>query len=157
MRNVYVVLFGVILPCITLVIEFVGAMCADVFFDPIPTFWHVLLVGFVPLANALAVIGADCRWSRHRNLFLWINGVAIGISLSYGLAFLPITPLAFIAILGMGIGFLPLSPLLSFIAAVWIRKAILAMPIETVDSGEGDVSVKQSGNLRALLMGASLV
>lgn len=156
MRSLYVILFGIMLPCVALLVEFAAGMCAGVFFDPIPTLWHVLLVGYVPLANAVVLIGVDREWSRHRKQLLWLNGVAIGISLVYSLVFLPITPMAFLAILGMGMGLLPLSPLLSFIAALWMRKAVVALPAGPADSGKAAVSGKRPGDLVSLLGGSGL-
>jgi hypothetical protein len=50
--------FGVALPLITLGIELATGMCAGAFFDPIPTWWHVALVAFVPLANLLLWLAA---------------------------------------------------------------------------------------------------
>jgi len=45
-------LFGVCLPLLTLGLELLSGMCASVFFDPIPSIWHVLLVAVVPAATA---------------------------------------------------------------------------------------------------------
>ena len=44
---------GILLPLITLVIEFTTHICAKNFFDPIPSLWHVLVVGFVPFGKWL--------------------------------------------------------------------------------------------------------
>jgi len=40
-------IFGVILPSISILVEATTHICAEVFFDPIPTLWHLLLVVFV--------------------------------------------------------------------------------------------------------------
>ena len=42
---------GVIMPAISITVEATTHICAEVFFDPIPTIWHLLLVIFVPLAQ----------------------------------------------------------------------------------------------------------
>ena len=42
---------GVILPTISITVEATTHICAGVFFDPIPTIWHLMLVIFVPLAQ----------------------------------------------------------------------------------------------------------
>ena len=41
---VFTGLFGIILPAATIAIELYTHMCAEVFFDPLPTFGHALLV-----------------------------------------------------------------------------------------------------------------
>ena len=110
MGTVLIALFGILLPAVTLAIELATGMCAEVFFDPIPTLGHVLLVAFVPLANLLALIGAARQLTRWRTSLLWANGIAMGIALVYTLVFLPITPLGVIAIIYMGMGLLPLAP-----------------------------------------------
>ena len=40
--------FGVIWPAITLLAEGIFGMCAAEFFDPLPTWWHIVLVALVP-------------------------------------------------------------------------------------------------------------
>ena len=40
--------FGVLLPAVTLGFELTTHLCAGVFFDPLPTWFHVLLVALVP-------------------------------------------------------------------------------------------------------------
>ena len=42
---------GVIMPVISITVEATTHICAETFFDPIPTPWHLLLVIFVPLAQ----------------------------------------------------------------------------------------------------------
>lgn len=115
---------GVLLPALTLLIELNSRMCAEEFFDPLPTWVHAFLVAVVPLANALglvATIEGSPRWVRAA---LWANGAAIGISAVYALVFLPLVPLAMIAILIVGMGLLPLAPLLSLIMALVIRRRL---------------------------------
>ena len=48
-------LFGVVLPLISILVELTIHFCAGVFFDPIPSWWHVALVTLVPLGNALQI------------------------------------------------------------------------------------------------------
>ena len=47
---------GVLLPGAALVIELVTHMCAETFFNPLPTFFHSLLVASVVLMNAIALV-----------------------------------------------------------------------------------------------------
>lgn len=113
--------FGVVLPLITLGIELTTHMCAGAFFDPIPTWWHVLLVASVPLANFLVWRAIRDGDARHRSLLAWLNAFAIGIPLFYALIFLPIMPPAVFAVIFFGWGLLPMSPLFAFAAAARLR------------------------------------
>src|SRR6185503_3193681 len=81
--------FGVLLPLVTLGIELATHMCAGAFFDPIPTWWHVLLVAFVPLTNFLVWRAIRDGDTRHRSLLAWLNAFALGVPLFYALIFLP--------------------------------------------------------------------
>jgi hypothetical protein len=127
MGTVMIVLFGILLPAVALCIEFGTGMCAEAFFDPIPTPWHILLVAFVPLANLLALVGSGCNWMKGRAPLLWANGIAMGISAVYVMVFLPITPMAVLAIIFMGMGLLPLAPFSSLLCAIALRRRILNM------------------------------
>lgn len=115
---------GVILPVATLIIELATGMCAGAFFDPVPTFWHALLVGFVPFANGwtwLAVRNGD---ARRRTLLGWLNGAAIAVATLYAFLFFPLLLPGLFALIFFGWGLLPLSPLLSLIAAVALRRRL---------------------------------
>ncbi|HZI12776.1 MAG TPA: PEP-CTERM sorting domain-containing protein [Myxococcus sp.] len=117
-------LFGVVLPLVALGVELRSGMCAENLFDPLPTPMHVLLVAAVPAANALALWVLHRRATRLFRALLWLNGVALGVSLLYSVLFLPLLPVAVIALF-IAIGALPLSPLLSFISAVMLRRRLL--------------------------------
>jgi hypothetical protein len=115
--------FGVILPAIVIGIELVTHMCAQSFFDPMPTYWHVAAVAFVPACNLLiwSYLEYQPRWNAR-----WVefaNGAAIAIAALYALLFLPLLPLAILAIVA-GIGLLPLAPLAAFVSALRLRVAL---------------------------------
>ncbi|HOW98147.1 MAG TPA: VIT domain-containing protein [Kiritimatiellia bacterium] len=116
--------FGVVLPVITLVFEAFTGLCGELFVNPIPTLWHVLLVATVPLANALA--WSRLAFGRPASLKLvgLFNGFAIGVALYYTFVFLPVTPFAAIGIIYFGIGLLPLAPMLSLIMALAARRIL---------------------------------
>ncbi len=118
------IIFGVLVPAATLGIEFFTGMCASAFFDPMPTFWHVAMVAWVPIANA--VICAQLIRGRvdHPRRAGWINGLAIGIACYYAIVFIPFTPFAVLAVYFFGLGLLPLAPLLSLIVAARLRSAL---------------------------------
>ena len=121
-------ILGVFLPLGVLVFELLAGFCAEILFDPIPTWGHALLIALVPAANALALaLGSRERVRASGTLFRWIgrlNGMAIGIAAFYALQFILVTPIAVMAIVYFGIGFVPLSPLLAFITALAIRSRL---------------------------------
>ena len=122
----FVLLCGVVLPLVTMLVELFTRLCADIFFDPLPTGWHILVASAVPMGNLFvwhAVWRRSPRWDvsrrMHRSLG-FMNGLALGVALLYALLFLPLTPLGLLA-LWSGLGLLPLTPLLSFLAALVCR------------------------------------
>jgi hypothetical protein len=156
MGTVLIVLFGILLPAVTLAIELYTGMCAETFFDPIATLGHVLLVAFVPLANLLALIGSSRQSTKWRTTLLWANGVALGIALIYTLVLLPITPLAVIAIICYGVGLLPLAPLCALLCGIALRRRLAAIPTGEVGGETGGMAVKPSKTLGPLLGGGAL-
>lgn len=114
-------LFGVVIPIITLVLEYFTHMCAGAFFDPLPTFWHVLLVAFVPAANLVVWLALQNNDARHRKLLGWANGVAIGVAIFYSVIFAPLMLPGLIGIIFMGFGLLPLAPAFSLVVALSLR------------------------------------
>ena len=116
--GVLFLLLGVIMPFGTLGYEWMTHACAAEFLDPIPTWWHVLLVAAVPVSNLLIWLklrspGAyPAAWLQH------LAAASIAISGIYMLLFLPLAPLGAIATLFLGFGLLPLTPLIAFFAAI---------------------------------------
>ena len=115
--------FGVVLPAIVIGIELVTHMCAQSFFDPMPTYWHAAVVAFVPACNLLiwAYLEYEPRWNA--SWLAFANGAAIAVAALYALLFLPLLPLAVLAIVA-GIGLLPLAPLAAFVSALRLRVAL---------------------------------
>ncbi len=106
---------GVVLPALVLCLETMVSFCGSLIFDPIPTWWHVLLVALVPVLNAWLLAGAPgSRGDR------WIGaaaGVAIIISGFYALLFLPIIHISLLALIVVGMGILPLTPVMAGFAS----------------------------------------
>ncbi len=120
-RHVVTLVFGIVLPSISIVVEATTHICAQEFFDPIPTVWHLLLVIFVPLAH-LHAWWAVLKGQTERGTLLGLtNAVAIGISLFYTIVYLPLLPLALIALVYLGLGLLPLAPLFALIFGIVLR------------------------------------
>ena len=66
--------FGVVMPALVLVFEIFSSFCGSVFFDPIPTWWHVALVAMVPAVNF-------CLLRGHFGGRSQVEGVAAGFAL----------------------------------------------------------------------------
>lgn len=128
----FLFLGGVLLPSAALVVELIWRICAENFFDPIPTWWHVLIVAFVPATNFQAYRAFRNGYTLRPWWISFANGVSIFVSLFYGLAFAPIAPLAVIAILAAGLGLLALAPFFSLAAGIAIRAKIRTLSSETV-------------------------
>lgn len=122
--TVVVALFGVALPAFTLGFELTQRWCTSELFNPVPTVVHMILVGGVPVANLLALIAAARRTPLLLQSAVFINGMALTVTLVYAIIFLPFLPVALIGVLIMGLGLLPLSPLLSFLMALIMRSRL---------------------------------
>ncbi len=125
---------GVILPSITFAIELVTGMCAGAFFDPLPTFWHVLLVALVPVANGFAWAAVRRDDTRRRKLLSWANGAAFAVTCFYTLLFVPLLLPGIITIFFLGAGLLPLTPLLALIATVFLRQHLRRLGTEETEA-----------------------
>lgn len=114
---------GVILPTISITVEATTHLCATVFFNPIPTIWHLLLVLFVPLAQLQTWYSIRRRRPEQLALAGFLNALTIGISIFYSIVYIRLIPLALLALL-FGLGLLPLTPLLSLIASLIMRRQL---------------------------------
>ena len=121
---------GVIMPVISITVEATTHICAETFFDPIPTPWHLLLVIFVPLAQ-LHVWSVVRRGAITRPAFTGlISALTIGVSLFYSFVYIPLLPLAALTILFV-VGILPLAPMLSLAASIIMRVQLTRIPSTT--------------------------
>jgi len=118
------IIFGVALPAITIIVEAASGMCASSFFDPIPSYYHLLLIAFVPIGNLFTCVAIKKKKFSNYKTVSFINSCTIGIALFYSIIFLPFSPFAVIGLIFMGLGFLPLSPLTSLIVALFLRKKL---------------------------------
>lgn len=115
--DILIALFGVLLPSAVIAIEATTRLCAEAFFDPMPTWAHTLLIASVPATNAIAL-----AQTRQHNAASapWLAGLlaaSIAISAFYALLFLPLAPIAVVAILYFGLGLLPFGPATSCLSA----------------------------------------
>lgn len=118
-------LFGVLLPAAVLAIELATHMCAEAFFDPVPTIWHALLIGLVPASNFLVWYHVRQNNIGNAKWVAYLSGAAIAVAGFYALLFLPLVPIAVVAIVFYGLGLLPLAPLAAFASALKLRSAFL--------------------------------
>ena len=121
-RSLWLLVLGVVLPALTVGIEMFTHMCAEVFFDPIPTVWHLLMASSVPAIN-LALWWKESQTGEPLRYVGLLSGFAIGIAAYFSLLYLPLMPLALIAIVFLGWGLLPMAPLFSLAAAIRLSKA----------------------------------
>lgn len=126
--GLWMMLGGVVLPTIALTVEVTWRWCAQKFFDPIPTFWHVLLVAIVPLTNLLVFIAARNERSEYRKPLGYANALALGVAAFYTLVYLPLMPIGVFALIFMGLGILPLIPVLALTATLFARRHLRNLP-----------------------------
>lgn len=124
---------GIVLPLVTLFYELFTGFSASNFFDPMPSWWHVGLVAFVPLINLLMLVAILTRSTVGRGFLGLGSGVAITISLVYAAIYGPPIPFAIMAVIFMGIGLLPLSPLIALLCTLYARRKyrLVVTPLES--------------------------
>jgi hypothetical protein len=105
--------FGVILPLLVSIFEILTGFCGGVFFDPVPTAWHGMLLLSGPLLNWWLLTKGRGASPMAQGV---AAGVAIVVSLFYAFLFLPLLPISVLAILAMGMGFLSLTPIFAAFA-----------------------------------------
>ncbi|HEX2862673.1 MAG TPA: VIT domain-containing protein, partial [Lacunisphaera sp.] len=112
-------------PWTTLGVELTTRICRDGFFDPLPTYWHVVAVALVGAGNLVGLLTVT-RSRPSRGQAHWagvLNGVALGVAAFFALWFLPVMPFALLGILVFGLGFLPLSPTCAVVVGLILRQA----------------------------------
>lgn len=114
-------LFTIVIPIVALIVELCNHDARAIFFDPIPTWIHVIFIALVPIT--FIVVYQTNRYARDTNNQVNIKRIQIlkamlGFTLPvigyYTILFLPITPVALIGCILL-LGFLPLSPLFCFV------------------------------------------
>jgi hypothetical protein len=117
---VVVTLMGVIVPMVAWIFEFSSHPFGDMFFDPMPTVGHMLLIAAVPVLNLwmLTVHTRRLPLSRFHNMAM---GLVLATTAFYSLLFLPLSFLGLVCVLFWGLGLLVLSPQLAFLSALFIR------------------------------------
>lgn len=113
---------GVLYPAAVIAFELATRWCAQTFFDPMPTMWHVIGVAMVPVSNLYLWLALREKYPISPQRLALVSGLAIGVAGFYTLVFLPLIPLAVVAIVIYGLGLLPLAPLVSLISALRLTR-----------------------------------
>ena len=129
--DVLIALFGIILPAAVIAIEATTRLCAEAFFDPMPTWAHTILIASVPATNALALWHSRNRDAAPAPWLAALLASSIAISAFYALLFLPLAPIAVVAILYFGLGLLPFGPATSCLSALSLLHRIKAQHVAT--------------------------
>ncbi len=117
----FALILAAVFPAIVIVIERVSGFCANIFFDPLPTIGHLVLVSAVPIVNVLLWRAVRSEQAVPTALIV-AGGAATGIAASYTLQFVPMLPFALVAVIFFGAGLLPFAPLAaSYFAFRWTR------------------------------------
>jgi hypothetical protein len=112
--------FGVIFPAAIIALELAAHLCAQTFFDPLPTVWHALAAAMVPAGNLWLWYHLQNGGFGPLKWLAFVSGVTIAIAGFYAFLFLPLLPLAIVGIIVL-IGLMPLAPLVSFASALKLR------------------------------------
>lgn len=115
---------GVLLPIVSFLIEITTGINAETFFDPMPSWWHVLLVAFVPITNFQTWRAIKNRRTKRLARLGFANSLVVFISLYYSIIYAPLLPLSIIAIVLFLAGLLPLTPFFALAAALIMRRQL---------------------------------
>jgi hypothetical protein len=118
---------GVIFPAAVVLFELVTGLCANVLFDPLPTWRHVLIVLAVPVINLVLWRAARREEPGSRRLLV-AAGASMAISGLYALIMLPLMPIALIGILFLGLGLMGFAPALALIATLKLTGRLVEGP-----------------------------
>lgn len=108
------ILFGILLPILTLAVELSTGLSAKVLIDPVPDILRLALVALVPVA-AMMLLHFRGQERKLGAAASGLAGMAIGVSAIYALLYLPLLPFGLVGLV-IAIGLLPLAPLASLLA-----------------------------------------
>jgi hypothetical protein len=108
---------------------------------------------FVPLAQLQVWFAIRRRTPDRLALAGFLNAISIGISIYYSIVYLPLVPLALLALL-FGLGLLPLAPFLSLIASLIMRRQLKRV---AATAPQRSFALKARGLLAGLALTAALI
>ena len=124
LRSGTLLFFGVALPLAALIVELTMRLNALIFFDPIPTIGHVVLVAFVAAGNGYCWFVCNFQRLSQVRWAALANGIAMGVATFYAILFLPLLPLGALMIIYFALGLFVWAPLCSLIVANGLRRGL---------------------------------
>lgn len=127
-RNKLIWFFGVFFPLGVVIFEWLAHFCGGVFFEPIPTIGHGLLLLSVPILNAWLLKTAGEQTKRRWKWRALASGLSCAVGAFYSLLFLPLVPASLCALIAYGLGLLSLSPIFAWLSTwrISVREKHLA-------------------------------
>ncbi len=147
--------FGVLWPAISLGVELATGTTSQIWIDPVPTIWHILLIAWVPISNLILAFLLQSKRAIPRTFFL-LHGLATGISIFYWIELFPFT-IAGIIFCWTVIGLLPLGPVASLFATLRLRKYCRENQIVSTPRRHGSLAALSAMCLLLLLEIPTLV
>ena len=122
----FVFLLGVVAPLVSILVELTTRMCAQSFFDPLPSRGHIGLALGVPAAGAVMTWFVRSPVFGRRKAAGWSAGLALAVAAVFAVAFGPLLLLAIMAVLLAGLGLLPLTPVGALINAMRVGRWLIS-------------------------------
>jgi len=119
--GVLLLILGVLLPVITILFEWFTGISAEALFDPMPTWFHVVVVALVPISNSWLWMAARRRHSDHEGWLGWLSGFVLGVCIYYSILYLLFAPIACMGLIYFGLGLIPLTPYLALVGTFVLR------------------------------------
>jgi len=121
-------IFGVLLPFLAIATEVFSGWSAEIYADPIPTRWLLLLILSVPRANLtlwlrFCVTRPPAWCVAYPRVLDVLNAVVLAASLLYSVRYAPIVPAALVLAIFL-VGLLPLAPFFGLFSAIQMRQAL---------------------------------
>ena len=122
--------FCILVPLTAILIELAEGILASVSADPMPTLVHVAVLLSLPFSFAFCAIYLDLQkaitkpgWSAAA---FTLNAFATTVSIIYLIVYIPVMPLAVIAIIVFGLGVLGLSPVFCTVGGLFQMRRLYA-------------------------------
>lgn len=102
-----------------ILVEMLTQICASEAFNPIPTCVHLALLLLTPVFIIVTRLSlTDGAAAARIGRLYFMNGFLVAIGLYYAPLFVPLIPVALVAVFFLGLGLLPLAPVMVLITAV---------------------------------------
>ncbi len=125
-RTALVICLGIIAPTCAVAVEWHWGLYAEFFLKVVHPLSLACFAWLVPLANAI-ILWSVRTGAVDRPLIFRLAGLAVAISSIYTLAFLPLLPIAVLAIAYYGIGLAGFIPAATLLIAIWLERHLVAI------------------------------